>query len=136
MVRMAATFPHSFIRDNPDLPSGCHEWPRAAYGVEMSHPLDRLRELRRAALLRRAQRGDEAAFRGLFRDLHPIVQAYVARRVASTADVEDLVARVFEKLVVHLGEVEPARGGPKAFVLGVARNAVIDHLRRLRPTVG
>ncbi|MCA9656504.1 MAG: sigma-70 family RNA polymerase sigma factor [Myxococcales bacterium] len=83
-------------------------------------------------LARRAAAGDAGAFRGLYRQLHPVVWRYVSRRIAERADVEDLVARVFERMVEHWSRFDPARGNVQAWVIGIARNAVIDHLRARR----
>jgi len=92
-----------------------------------------LRETLSAARLsrtaRRAVAGDPAAFRRLYRALHPLVWRYVSRRINTQADVEDLVARVFGRMVEHLHRFDPERGNARAWVLGIARNAVIDHFR-------
>lgn len=92
-----------------------------------------LRETLSAARLsrtaHRAVAGDPAAFRRLYRALHPLVWRYVSRRINTQADVEDLVARVFGRVVEHLHRFDPERGNVRAWVLGIARNAVIDHFR-------
>jgi RNA polymerase sigma-70 factor (ECF subfamily) len=78
---------------------------------------------------RQAVAGDRRAFTRLYRDLHPLVARYVARRVDSRADAEELVAEVFRRVVEHLAEFDPKRGSVRAWVLRIARNAVIDHYR-------
>jgi RNA polymerase sigma-70 factor (ECF subfamily) len=78
---------------------------------------------------RQAVAGDRRAFTRLYRDLHPLVARFVARRVAASADAEELVAEVFRRVVEHLGEFDPERGSVRAWVLRIARNAVIDHYR-------
>lgn len=78
---------------------------------------------------RKAANGDGEAFRRLYRALHPVVWSYVARRIAGRADVEDLVSRTFARMVEHLHRFDPERGGVRAWSMGIARNAVIDHLR-------
>src|SRR5690349_14039367 len=83
-------------------------------------------------LARRAARGDGAAFRSLYRALHPDVHAYVGRRIGSAADTEDLVAKVFHRMVEHLDRYDPGKASVRAWVLCIARNAVIDHLRTHR----
>lgn len=88
-----------------------------------------LADLRSSRNARRAALGDGEAFVELYRALHPVVWRYVARRVTSRADVEDLVSRTFTRVVEHLHRFDPARGNVRAWVLGIARNAVIDHLR-------
>jgi RNA polymerase sigma-70 factor (ECF subfamily) len=83
-------------------------------------------------LARRAARGDGEAFRSLYRALHPQVHAFVGRRIGSAADTEDLVAKVFHRVVEHLDRYDPAKASVRSWVLGIARNAVIDHLRTRR----
>ncbi|MBX7077895.1 MAG: sigma-70 family RNA polymerase sigma factor [Nannocystaceae bacterium] len=85
-----------------------------------------------AKLARRAAGGDVAAFRTLYRALHPAVHAYVGRRVAAAAEAEDLVARVFQRMVEHLPRFDPTRASVRGWVLSIARNAVIDHFRTHR----
>lgn len=89
-------------------------------------------DARLARQARKARRGDAEAFRGLYRALHPVVWRYVSRRVSGRADVEDLVSRTFARMVEHLHRFDPERGSVRAWAVGIARNAVIDHLRAQR----
>ncbi|MCA9685413.1 MAG: RNA polymerase sigma factor [Myxococcales bacterium] len=82
-----------------------------------------------ARLIQRSVQGDRAAFTRLYRELHPLVARFVARRVESRADAEELVAEVFRRVVEHLGTFDAAKGSASAWVLRIARNAVIDHYR-------
>jgi len=86
-------------------------------------------------LVRRAADGDARAFRALYRELHPVVHGYVARRIADGADVEDLVAKVFHRVLEHLERFDPAKASVRGWVVGITRNAVIDHLRTRRELV-
>jgi RNA polymerase sigma-70 factor (ECF subfamily) len=88
-----------------------------------------------ARRVRLAVAGDRRAFTRLYRELHPVVARYVARRVDSRADAEELVAEVFRRVVEHLGAFDPARGTVRAWVLRIARNAVIDHYRTRKSPV-
>lgn len=85
--------------------------------------------------MRLAVAGDRRAFTRLYRELHPLVARYVARRVDSRADAEELVAEVFRRVVEHLDSFDPARGSVRAWVLRIARNAVIDHYRTRKTPV-
>lgn len=76
-----------------------------------------------------AQAGDAGAMRSLYRELHPEVARFVGRRIRGSADAEDLVSRVFFTLVERLADFDPRRGSLRAWVLRIARNAVIDHVR-------
>lgn len=83
--------------------------------------------------VRRALAGDEAAFTKVYRQLHPVVYAFISRRVRERADAEDLTARVFERFVTRLEQFDSSRGTVRAWVLTIARNAVIDELRKKAP---
>src|SRR4051794_15419183 len=96
----------------------------------MATLLPALRDLRQARLLRRAQRGDRDAFRALYRALQPEVYRFVARRLARRPDVEDVVAQVFTSVLEALPRIDPRKGTLFAYVIGCARRAVIDQLRR------
>lgn len=84
------------------------------------------------ALFEAAQRGDRRAFRALYLEMYEPVARFVARRVGRREDAEDLVARVFHRLLERLEDFDARRGTPRMFVLAMARNAVIDHLRTAR----
>ncbi len=91
---------------------------------------DRLREL-----CARARDGDRDAFRALYAELYGPVAKFVARRIGRREDAEDLVAKIFHKLLERLPEIDQARGSVRMFVLSMARNAVIDHVRTRRGAV-
>lgn len=95
-----------------------------------------LRDELHARRLARAREGDGEAFRALYRDLHPEVSRFVARRVRARADAEDLTARVFVAFVERLRDYDRGRGSVRGWLLAIARNAIIDHFRRVRPTAG
>lgn len=83
-------------------------------------------------LVERAKRGDHEAFAGL----HDIYAArmfrFVRFRIGHLADAEDVVQRVYLTVIETLPRYEQ-RGVPfGAWLFRIARNAVIDHLRRQR----
>jgi RNA polymerase sigma-70 factor (ECF subfamily) len=84
-------------------------------------------------LARRAAGGDRIAFVALYRALYPPVARYVACRVSSAADAEDVVARTFHRLLESLAALDPARGTVLAWCLGTARNLAADLGRARRP---
>lgn len=94
-----------------------------------------IRDRRHARRLQKAARGDVKAFRALFDDLHDPVFAYLDRRLPDVHDTEDLVATVFHKLLKNMKRHDPGRGSVTAWVMIMARHALIDHLRRRRETV-
>lgn len=87
------------------------------------------------ALARRARAGDREAFRRLYRALYPVVSGFVGRRVRNPEDAEDLVSRSFHRLLERIDRFDPRRGNVRMFVLGIARNAVIDQRRAARSHV-
>jgi RNA polymerase sigma-70 factor (ECF subfamily) len=66
--------------------------------------------------------------RGAWRELEARLRPYVARRVTSASDVDDVVQEVFVRIHRGLGELDDADsfGG---WVYGIARRAVVDHVR-------
>lgn len=94
-----------------------------------------MRDRRHARLLQKACRGDREAFRTLFEELHTPVFQYLDRRLADIHDTEDLVSTVFHKFLGNLGNFDPNRGSVTAWLMTMARHALIDHLRRRRNTV-
>jgi RNA polymerase sigma-70 factor (ECF subfamily) len=94
----------------------------------------RLERFRLARLVRRAQRGDARAFSSLFSTLHPVVYGYLAARVRVKADAEDLTAVTLHQFARQLPRYDSARGGVRAWVMTMARNVLIDHIRKTRRT--
>lgn len=83
-----------------------------------------------ARLLRKANRGDRAAFRELYRALYPRVTAFVSRR---SVEPDEHVARTFHKLLEQLGSFDARRGAVLPWVLSIARNELIDAARARKP---
>lgn len=85
----------------------------------------------RAELLRDEGFGDviPVEARGVWQELEVRLRPYVARRVASPCDVDDVVQEVF--LRIHRGVIE-LRDGESfgGWVYRIAERAVFDHLRR------
>jgi RNA polymerase sigma-70 factor (ECF subfamily) len=82
---------------------------------------------------RAAASGDVAALGHLFDELLVPIYRYIALRVHRREDAEDLTQLVFERIVVALPRYRPGRSPFAAWVFRIARNAVIDHVRRERP---
>jgi RNA polymerase sigma-70 factor, ECF subfamily len=83
-------------------------------------------------LVARAKAGDGDAMRELYVRLAPGVHAYVLRIVVNRDDADDVTQQVFAKLLTELGRYEPREAPFRAWVLRVARNVAIDHLRGAR----
>jgi RNA polymerase sigma-70 factor (ECF subfamily) len=81
-------------------------------------------------LLRRAQRGDDAAFTELFRATQPIVLRYLAA-LAPPAMVEDIASEAWLSVVRSLDSfADDDPSGFQAWVLTMARRRWIDEVRR------
>ena len=98
---------------------------------EPSH--GRLSAILLARQLERAAAGDPRAFRSAFRSLYPVVLGFFTARLSGRADAEDLTSEVFRRLLENLGSFDRRRGSPRAWVLSIARNRLIDHFRTRRP---
>jgi RNA polymerase sigma-70 factor, ECF subfamily len=81
-------------------------------------------------LLVEAAKADPSRFADLYERNFDRVYAFVARRVGSRSEAEDLTAEVFHQALAHLGRFE-WRGAPfVAWLLQIARNALADRWQR------
>ena len=86
-------------------------------------------------LIARAQRGDREAFADLYQRYLPMIYAYVRARVFDDHDAEDLTEQVFLRAFQTLSRYQ-GRGWPySAFLYRIARNLLVDHIRRARPAL-
>jgi RNA polymerase sigma-70 factor (ECF subfamily) len=82
-------------------------------------------------LVRRAQRGDEAAQRDLIVAYQHRVAGFVYAMTTRSDSVEDISQQVFIKMVRALDRLQaPAQF--ESWLFRLARNTCIDHLRRLK----
>ena len=84
----------------------------------------------------RAKAGDSEAIRVLYTTFAGTVHRHVARMLGDT-DAEDVTQTVFLRLMTSIGSYQRRDASFEAWLLHVARNAAVDHLRRVRahPTV-
>jgi RNA polymerase sigma-70 factor (ECF subfamily) len=85
-------------------------------------------------LARAATQGDVEAVGRLYDILVGPIYRYVAMRVRRREDAEDITHLVFERIVGALPRYQHNGTPFAAWAFRIARNAVIDHQRRLRPT--
>ena len=85
-------------------------------------------------LARAASAGDIDAVGRLYDQLVGPIYRYIAVRVRSREDAEDLTHLVFERIVAALPRYRHDGKPFSAWAFRIARNAVIDHLRRTRRT--
>ena len=81
-----------------------------------------------------ASAGDVEAVGRLYDAMVGPIYRYVAVRVRGREDAEDLTHLVFERIVGALPRYRHNGRPFAAWAFRIARNAVIDHQRRLRPT--
>jgi RNA polymerase sigma-70 factor, ECF subfamily len=89
---------------------------------------DDLRFVARA--IRRAKQGDRDAVRYLYVRYADNVYGYVASIVRDEHEAEDVTQQVFAKLMTVVGKYEPRDVPFSSWLLRLAHNAAIDHLRR------
>ncbi|HYZ99096.1 MAG TPA: sigma-70 family RNA polymerase sigma factor [Acidimicrobiales bacterium] len=73
--------------------------------------------------------GDVDAFETLYRRYVARVTAYAATRCSCAADVADVVAQTFVRLLSVADRYDAARGEPIAFLLSIAGSVIGDHHR-------
>ena len=101
-------------------------------GTKLDDSEQTLRQTRLAVA--RAKEGDSDAVRYLYRQYADNVYGYVRSIVKDDHDAEDVTQHVFAKLMTVLVKYDD-RGVPFfAWLLRLARNVAIDHLRVNRPT--
>lgn len=62
------------------------------------------------------------------------VMGYIRARVRSSADAEDLLSEVFEKILRKIEDFDPSKASLNTWIFTITRNTVIDHFRRTKPT--
>ncbi len=72
------------------------------------------------------------AFDRLYRENRDDVYAYVAGLLRDRSAAEEVTASAFERAYRKRSRFDPGRGGARAWLFGIARNAALDELRRRR----
>lgn len=98
---------------------------RASFGLDEDASID--------DLARAAAGGDVEAVGRLYDALVEPIYRYVAMRLRRREDAEDVTQLVFERIVANLPRYRQNGRPFGAWAFRIARNAVIDHQRRLRP---
>jgi RNA polymerase sigma-70 factor, ECF subfamily len=81
----------------------------------------------------RAKDGDDDALRFLYLRYADNVYGYVCSIVRDEFEAEDVTQQIFAKLMTALPRYEPRLVPFSAWILRVAHNAAIDHVRARRP---
>lgn len=85
------------------------------------------------AAVERAKEGDDDALRFLYLRYADNVYGYVCSIVRDEHEAEDVTQHIFAKLMTALARYEPRVVPFSAWILRVAHNAAIDHMRARRP---
>jgi RNA polymerase sigma-70 factor (ECF subfamily) len=72
------------------------------------------------------------SFAALYAATRDSVHAYVLGVVRDRHAAEEVVALVFERAWRRRDRIDPSRGDARTWLFGIARNAALDELRRLR----
>jgi RNA polymerase sigma-70 factor (ECF subfamily) len=116
----------------PQRPEPLPTTPSAAPGFRRKRTLDAPTERVARAVLR-AKQGDRDALRFLYATYADNVFGYVCSIVRDEHEAEDVTQHVFMKLMTVIGRYERRTMPFSAWILRVAHNAAIDHLRTRRP---
>ncbi len=113
--------------DGPPRPrrptSGAYETPAEAPGVSAAR-----RDL--TAEIELAQKGDEAAFREIYRSVQPGLLRYLRGLVAD--DAEDVASETWGQVARDLAGFRGDDQGFRGWVARIGRNRALDHLRYVR----
>ncbi len=69
----------------------------------------------------------------LYTEYRKKVLGYVAARVRSRADAEDICSDIFEKIQRKLPDFDPSKASVGTWIFTITRNSVIDFFRRQKP---
>lgn len=82
-----------------------------------------------------AKAGDKAAFQALIERYYPYVARYLLKLCRDGHLTEDLTQETFLKLIRHIEKYREGGASFATWLMAVARNTWIDHLRRERPAL-
>jgi RNA polymerase sigma-70 factor (ECF subfamily) len=92
----------------------------------------RLSQERERSLLARLQARDESALSELYDELAPWVLGVATRILGDEDEAEEVLSEVFVQVWTRIHQHDPRRGPLVPWVLSIARNRALDHVRRRR----
>jgi RNA polymerase sigma-70 factor, ECF subfamily len=104
--------------------------PSAGFQLQRKVDRDQDATVNRAVIA--AKTGDGNAVRFLYVHFKDNIYSYVLSIVREPHEAEDVTQQVFMKLMSSIGKYEPRSVPFTAWILRVARNVAIDHLRQRR----
>ena len=81
-------------------------------------------------LMRLAQQGDKKAYASLFREITPLLQGFVGKRLNNPSDVNDVVQEILLS-IHHAGHTYDTDRPFKTWMFTIARYRLNDYLRKL-----
>jgi len=123
--------PHGAIRREADQIEATVGRGRFRRRNRLEHSPDAERLV--TAAVARAKDGDADALRYLYLRYADNVYGYVCSIVRDEYEAEDVTQHIFAKLMTSLARYEPRVVPFSAWILRVAHNAAIDHVRTRRP---
>jgi RNA polymerase sigma-70 factor, ECF subfamily len=105
----------------------------ASSGFRAAKQIDRSNDDVIARAVIAAKGGDMGAVRFLYVRFKDNVYGYVLSILREPHEAEDVTQQVFMKLITSIKRYEPRAVPFAAWILRVARNVAIDHLRQRRP---
>jgi RNA polymerase sigma-70 factor (ECF subfamily) len=112
--------------------AAANEAVTALFASSHEDPGDERRERR---VIARAAEGDREALQQLYKHYAWTVYRHVRRYVWDEHEAQDVTQAVFLKLISDIGRYEERRGRFSSWLLCMARNVAIDHMRRARPVL-
>jgi len=106
--------------------------PRAASSTFTESGSDQVATRRVSQAVKRAQLGDRDALGFLYARYSDNIYGYVRSIVNDAHEAEDVTQQVFAKMIHVIGKYEEREVPFFAWILRVARNVAVDHLRRQR----
>lgn len=77
-----------------------------------------------------ARRRDPQAMIAVYRSLSPSIFGYLLRQTRNPTWAEDLTAEVFCEVIEAVDRFEGTPGGFRAWIFRIARNTMLDHIRK------
>lgn len=74
-------------------------------------------------------------FERLYRESYAVVYSWVRVRMSCDADAEDVVSEAFMKAARAFATFDPARAKFGTWVTAIAKNCMMSHFRKQRPSV-
>jgi RNA polymerase sigma-70 factor, ECF subfamily len=98
--------------------------------IEPGHPMTDPNLSSETDLIERIRASDEEAFIQLYRQRQGAIYRFALQMSGSESLAEDVTQEVFLALMREAGHFDSTRGSLAAYLYGIARNLVADHLRR------